>query len=60
MKRNDLSDVMKKAYDSLDSEEDREDFLSQHESAQKQIMRGAITRIAARNNSHNTGKHIRK
>jgi hypothetical protein len=58
--RDDLSDVMKKAYDALTSEEGKEEFLVQHESVRNQAMRGAIARIQTRNNSHNVGRHIVK
>ncbi len=54
----DLSPVMRKAYDAL-PEEERAQFLEEQKALHRQAVRGAIAQVQARNNSHNVGKHVK-
>ena len=57
MTRQDLSPVMQRAYDAL-PENEREAFLNEQKEVQRQMIRGAIAQVQARNTSHNAGKHV--
>ncbi len=60
MTRKDLPKILQEAYDALTSEEQKQEFLEYHESLQKNLVRGAVSRVYARNASHNMGTHIKK
>ena len=53
-----LSPIMRKAYDSLSSDEEREDFLTQLQNLRKSTVRTAVAAIMVRNLSHGVGKHL--
>ncbi len=53
-----LSPVMRRAYEALNSEKDREEFLEQTKNLQQSTVRNAIAAIMARNLSHGVGAHI--
>ena len=57
MTREDLSPIMQQAYDAL-PEGQREKFLEQFGDMRRQMIRGAVAQIQARNTSHNVGTHI--
>ncbi|HRH31228.1 MAG TPA: hypothetical protein PK950_00995 [Candidatus Paceibacterota bacterium] len=58
MTPSDLSPAKRRAYDALDSETDKEEFLNDEAAIRKQAIRGAIAQVMSRNQSHNAGKHL--
>ena len=55
-----LSPIMRRAYDALASQEDREEFLEQLKNSRASSTRSAIAAIMARNLSHGIGGHLLK
>lgn len=60
MTSKDLSPIMLKAFNLLQTEEDRQEFLENYGSERQSTMRAAIAGIMARNLSHNIGSHVCK
>ncbi len=58
MQYKDLSETMKRAYDSLSTDKEKAQFLEEQENLHKQAIRGAFVQVQARNNSHNIGNHV--
>jgi len=54
----DLSPVMRQAYESLSTVEQKEDFLEQYNAMRQQMTRSAIAQVISRNLSHGIGKHV--
>lgn len=54
----DLSPIMRKAYNALNSVEEKEAFLEQYSNLYEQRIRGAVSQVFARNFSHNVGTHL--
>lgn len=57
MTPSDLSPTMRKAYEAL-PENERAAFLEEYAHWYGETVRGNISRVLARNFSHNVGKHV--
>ncbi len=53
-----LSPIMRRAYEALTTEQDKEEFLAQAKSLHSSAARSSIAAIMARNLSHGVGTHI--
>jgi hypothetical protein len=51
---------MRRAYEALSSDEERESFMNEVKAERSETIRGAIARVMMRNQSHNVGKHLGK
>ena len=58
MTREDLSPIMKQAYDSLQTEKQKLKFLEQYENFHNSLIRGSISKVVARNFSHGVGCYM--
>ncbi len=60
MRFEELSPAMQAAYNALPTPEEKKAFLEEISMTRKNMMRGAVSAVIARNQSHGLGEEIRE